>query len=669
MRIIRKYRPTPPHVWREKTHKLLQLCLSDETQLKPLALHLSKRVPEEVEYLLHPFDDSEFPADFEPGNVKHQERVDTILSAFQDLYAVTLALCWYRTSHRVKMYGTSFYPMVVERWPSIVSCMTVLLTRGFKRWNDKCIARTWATIIHSVTFAAKEDPHQAEIVVSEYTINSSHLLLCCTDCGEGRYHYLPQHNGACLIASLLHACLWAPETSMRQTLGFYRKQARQCITIALVDRLPDIVKQIEDHSSSSLNNAAATISQITGSVIAYFEHPAWEKEFCRRGYLEKASSFVLTLIRKAQTFNCVNDDTWTYLSTALHNLVACATRLSMDPISAVSQLIAGGFLTCVKDCKLRLFGDNCESIESQLGRVLPFLYYSRPFEGTRRNPDSNWIFELDDFASIGHGNTANIFVDVLHHCKMTYGGKDHLSLKMCSNMKHCSEITEDADAYSELKLCGRCHSTMYCSAKCQEEDWGIHSKECAKLSYRYQNDKVDRIWVSASRKRDQLRTLEMMASHLLPPPVDVRGTTAVEASSGRKCIEPGETTKPFLVYNLDSTLSLFDFGAIYKQPRYIRPSIPLTWFASVVRGMPGIQPWVPRLQKLINEMEDQPDEVILVAGFFRTTGDEKECMMVCATMRYNAAGAEEQRYSVLNSLFCRARSPAGSNCLCLCSGH
>ncbi|KAJ3531037.1 hypothetical protein NMY22_g8318 [Coprinellus aureogranulatus] len=649
MRIIRKYRPTPPHVWREKTHKLLQLCLSDETQLKPLALHLSKRVPEEVEYLLHPFDDSEFPADFEPGNVKHQERVDTILSAFQDLYAVTLALCWYRTSLRVKMFGTSFYSMVVERWPSIVSCMTVLLTRGFKRWNDKCIARTWATIIHSVTFAAKEDPHQAEILVSEYTVNSAHLLLCCADCGEGRYHYLPQHNGACLIASLLHACLWAPETLVRQTLGFYRKQARQCITIAFVDRLSDIVEQIEDHSSPSLNNAAATISQITGSVIAYFEHPAWEKEFCRRGYLEKASSFVLALIRKAQTFNCVNGDTWTYLSTALHDLVACATRLSMDPISAVSQLIAGGFLSCVKDCKLRLFSDNCESIESQLGRVLPFLYYSRPFEGTRRNPDSNWIFELDNFASIGPGNTANIFVDVLHHCKMTYGGKDHLSLKMCSNMKHCRDTTGDADT---KRTGGSTQKNVQSSVTDIKVD-----------------DKVDRIWVSTSRKRDQLRTLEMMASHLLHPPVDLRGTAAVEAPSGRKCIEPGDTTKPSLVYNTDSALSLFDFGAIYKQPRYIRPSIPLTWFASVVRGMPDIQPWVHRLQKLINEMEDQPDEVILVAGFFRTTGDEKECMMVCATMRYNAAGAEEQRYSVLNSLFCRARSPAGSNCLCLCSGH
>ncbi|KAI9809357.1 MAG: hypothetical protein M1826_003935 [Phylliscum demangeonii] len=40
----------------------------------------------------------------------------------------------------------------------------------------------------------------------------------------------------------------------------------------------------------------------------------------------------------------------------------------------------------------------------------------------------------------------------------------------------------ESDASGQLKRCGKCHTTAYCSRPCQKADWKIHKKSCATLA-------------------------------------------------------------------------------------------------------------------------------------------------------------------------------------------
>lgn len=158
----------------------------------------------------------------------------------------------------------------------------------------------------------------------------------------------------------------------------------------------------------------------------------------------------------------------------------------------------------------------------------------------------------------------------------------------------------------------------------------------------------NRTSVIANRRCDQLKMLEVYASSKLPPPSELVKTRPIDLPTAHSGVAV------HLVHKPDSSLSVFDFCAIWQEPGrsngYIERA-PIGWLYSLECpwSTGAGELWYPRLERLIGKMEADKD-VILAVGCFRWGRDS--LALVCATMRYHHIGPFAGWYLTENSFCC-----------------
>ncbi|KAJ3533416.1 hypothetical protein NMY22_g7345 [Coprinellus aureogranulatus] len=64
---------------------------------------------------------------------------------------------------------------------------------------------------------------------------------------------------------------------------------------------------------------------------------------------------------------------------------------------------------------------------------------------------------------------------------------------------------------------------------------------------------------------------------------------------------------------------------------------------------PPSRPWIPRVERWVQDVELKPNTDILVEGIFKV--NEVASMTVLAKMQYTPSLKEGERYSIINSCF------------------
>ncbi|KAG2003790.1 hypothetical protein CC2G_004367 [Coprinopsis cinerea AmutBmut pab1-1] len=78
----------------------------------------------------------------------------------------------------------------------------------------------------------------------------------------------------------------------------------------------------------------------------------------------------------------------------------------------------------------------------------------------------------------------------------TIGARDRLGCDSvaCFNVEHRNRPNRRSN--DSLKTCSRCHSVLYCSPECQEEDWSrVHRFECSAQRIQHSRLKAEEIWI------------------------------------------------------------------------------------------------------------------------------------------------------------------------------
>jgi hypothetical protein len=149
-------------------------------------------------------------------------------------------------------------------------------------------------------------------------------------------------------------------------------------------------------------------------------------------------------------------------------------------------------------------------------------------------------------------------------------------------------------------------------------------------------------------KIDQLAFLDMYMNTHCPSPRELRSQPLVDFTP--EAAQSYDLSENFgITHHPDSSIVQIEyhmFGeGVGHQPR-------LSLARSLQLGLcaaPSVCPWIPRMQWYVEDMEQDPDGVVLVEGVFKFTPSTS--MTVWAKMRYAPEAPEGERYKIVNSFF------------------
>ncbi|KAF5340932.1 hypothetical protein D9611_005862 [Ephemerocybe angulata] len=94
-----------------------------------------------------------------------------------------------------------------------------------------------------------------------------------------------------------------------------------------------------------------------------------------------------------------------------------------------------------------------------------------------------------------------------------------LPIPFCNSLKHCDDsMTESDHGRDAPKKCAKCQTTIYCSTKCQQEDWEtLHRHDCTQSRVSRIGQQINGSWISHRTSMFNILVLEyLINSHLGP---------------------------------------------------------------------------------------------------------------------------------------------------------
>ncbi|TEB21195.1 hypothetical protein FA13DRAFT_1717166 [Coprinellus micaceus] len=610
---------------------------------------------------------------------KQREQAKRLSSAVADLKVIFHVLSNPRHTAVLGNFTLDFYSMILDSWSAILKGMDFLLAfASYFPSKDYASAFTLCCDMvyrASCTRGGLREPYREELGTQMYTIDFVHRLFLRIDPATGNYMFIPVYpGGPCGVLAL---CFRYFGESLDHDLGvsstpylFTTNASRRHLLDALVARVSQIAQQAND--ALDLASAAWAVNIITSgcSSTCCDSRSLW-KGLYNREFLKQFASAALQIARKAESLTITDVALWKRLGQSVEILGQTVVFIAPRPMSAASQLVSGGFLSCALVCIRNLSPPHANDTVLAMHKILPFLCYSKPFRSAA---------DLLDFNDLIGGKTApsspaSTLCDEDNLGKIIALGKaaflsrpSHTSPNTCSNLGHRKGSPA---SLPWPQVCGVCHSVSYCSKKCQREDWTLHSGECTKLSEIYRDGgltlysfptgaKADGTWVTASRRGDQLRILEAMASDTLPLPSTLRN-----ALPSKKDPETNPRDDMTRFFHSPHACTIFDLFVAWKTPTGgdgLDRTL-FSWLAAnhaeelgsndLISTLGGelttLGPWTRRFQNLIRYIREDRDTSI-VAGAFRSL-DSGPVTIIIATVRYSADASGGGGYSVVNSFF------------------
>lgn len=221
-------------------------------------------------------------------------------------------------------------------------------------------------------------------------------------------------------------------------------------------------------------------------------------------------------------------------------LILCSP---LDPVRVVAPAVRGGLLE-VGLYVIAYFPSRCEHLENMFFSCLSYFTLrevcvqarargSLLIEALTEATGNTLCTELREAMATGSkvffGREAELRKNTMYPCA-------HCEVSCWQHLRDMALTLSQgfpADKSSH-QTCGGCHAVIYCSKKCQEEDWtGFHSEECSKLSSWYTGKSIpfepccacslcsgrkeSGFWVSLTTQRDYVLYLQYVANELLPP--------------------------------------------------------------------------------------------------------------------------------------------------------
>ncbi|KAJ3504388.1 hypothetical protein NMY22_g17943 [Coprinellus aureogranulatus] len=317
------------------------------------------------------------------------------------------------------------------------------------------------------------------------------------------------------------------------------------------------------------------------------------------------------------------------------------TRCAAQPCypSGMSQLVSGGLLGCVAQSSEHVCNPEWDS---QIRTLLPYLYPSSVYTVAQKcGAVASWLNPIPSDPDQG---VSSIYVDfhALYECLFeAYERRSGMHVSMCSNIYHSNGLLSTP---SDIKTCAGCHTMSYCSSKCQQQDWvAFHSKECSEFADRLPEQKPAFGWPSFQRRLDAIRILDTIVN------VDFESPSEIERSDLGILAYSSSNVSPLLKCRPTSALELVSFYLTSENEVVVHSRVPLSpHFCSLASWNASVSPWLPRLQALVDQKEEDPD-VLLVEGRFRL--NHWHALVVFATFRYDPSAPAGQKYSVMSSTF------------------
>ncbi|KAF5323898.1 hypothetical protein D9611_008456 [Ephemerocybe angulata] len=210
---------------------------------------------------------------------------------------------------------------------------------------------------------------------------------------------------------------------------------------------------------------------------------------------------VLTSLLNSVCQYSPDEEVWCLIAAGLAQVVglACATR----PRKMVRPLVQTGLFLALARAYRSTSGDGTHhlvilSLEGSLGHLIPYIPFSP--NSVRGHP----------CVPLSNDPVVRLAWEVLHIGWSMTGLPSISPDILCSNSKHVSRVGGDCD----VQRCSGCQEVVYCSGKCQQEDWQrYHSKECkaalGKTLYRASDS-------GESFKCEQLKLIQYLVNVKLP---------------------------------------------------------------------------------------------------------------------------------------------------------
>lgn len=617
--------------------------------LDELALHLSRESDlETVARALLAFDPSSISADhlrdYGPPPPEHKAYVTRSMA---DFGVIVQSLHKARKRGNVQAFSDSAMPLIFEHWENLIKWLTYMLSQVSSDGRTT-VSTMCCELLRGATDGASDDPYREELAVQNCTIDLIFLLLCQMD-DKGSYVYIPQRaDRACAILYLFRAYFEHPTMceAIDERLHSRNPRIRTAILQSLVRRTRNIVERAT--TRLEVVGCIKSLSCILHGIDVFMTDPALWKILYREDFLREFTAALQALVINGTAWNMPQDEfVRRAVLTCFYVVCHSSAFAPGSPRSSVMELMNAGFISCARISLSRILAPHTEYAKrflSAFTNVLPYLFTPRVLHaiGTPWSPYDIQLPE-EEQPSEWHGcGDALLWVKTV----WLLDARRDKFVSLCSNLQHLTKITPHNPGQAEeahMKECQRCHSVMYCSAECQEMDWPMHSKECRSLAEIYRLEKEFGTWVSAQGKADYLTMLETVTSFLMPSPTDL----LTREISGVPTASPPQP--PPLKFREDFSVTMIDFYA-HEETFFPVDRLSMKGLMTSSWRCEGIQPWLSRLQRFIQSIEAEMEQLIIVEGYFRVNETGK-ALMVTALTKYHTDLPKEEKYQVVNSFF------------------
>ncbi|KAJ3509406.1 hypothetical protein NMY22_g16303 [Coprinellus aureogranulatus] len=569
-------------------------------------------------------------------------QVAHVLDVLTDLGVILFSMNTVPETPALSSYEERTYTLLLERWPTIVQWMVYLIT-----WtpnidlHEMGRGMTCVDFLRSTLGQRYNSPLKDEIFSQQRTVDLMLVMLCQRSEARNKYWNLQaEPTGQCLLADLVfrYCDSGAGGDALCSRLAAVSKSTRIPVVKSFVIRVEELVDEAE---GKSVLGIASTVACHIYAAKCLARHPTTFCCFDEEDFLSEFARETRTLLEKVDSL-CILSIGSDKLSGLWCAIGASAARLvqvaiwSPNPPANVLKILKAGLLTVIMRCG---YEPQCNPKITALAleSLLPYLYTGRIYMAT-----TEWIVCMgkawDDNPSLS-GEALDLWrrlPETYAHAHLTYTKREDRSVRMCSNLK-CPPNSNETN----LRACAQCHSTVYCSAVCQAEDWeSFHSGECTILAHKYRDAKVRRAWCGFGLKQDYARILDYIANYDLPPPPKARkAPSSLEAHRDDQRFHT-----PVLHCDKDAVIRTFNM-LNPKRGKVVGIHYLETYLAS---SWGRFGEWTRRIQQLIYDMQEDPD-VVLAEGFFRFSETQTACTFL--KLRYFPEAPKHERYTIINSFW------------------
>ncbi|KAJ2914615.1 hypothetical protein MD484_g5805, partial [Candolleomyces efflorescens] len=590
------------------------------------------------------------PSPFDITDEHSVEQVEHALAAVHNLSVVFDSAGRLKTEASTIYYSRCF-DMLLERWSDVVRWMVYVIVNAPAAANDDNIIVVFAHTLNQILrHTSTPNPRKEELRSIPYTSNLICVLLCWTSPGRGYYFASQSSSDACIIISLLDGFARSEDGCyhFKTQLKSLGSRARRKVLESLVHR-PEFWLR-DPFTNARLQATLVTLELLVRGLKSILPDKAIMADCVRLDIVPKYSNafylFCDRLISSRAVGGRSRISSWRSYFAALisffHDIVLNRAK---DRRKAFKDMKCQ-LVVCALQCILHV-DDEVPNKNTALGFILTdtinYLTYSDVYRALLPDYPGALVAEVR-----GRDISKEVYLMCLRWeqrfvlASEAFDKRQDIPINMCNNLKHSTMSATASEVERGPMACSRCHTAIYCSEACQEDDWNaFHSKECKPLSTIYQERKSTHDWISISVRQDHLAYIEYLANNL---------TTGAPKSSWPFTNPPDfpiPDDSPIRPYHPTSTIMLLDttqYNILSACPRH-----PLRHHHHIFWRVINSQALEPRIQAFVKEAEERPDEVILVEGIFVYDGETS--IFVLAKMSYDPERPTRERYKVMNSLW------------------